>query len=131
MNTNNNNFNGLFPLLLQFNNGLYELFGHAPLYVGKFFIGVFYGLIVGFIFAFWKNEIIYNGILLSSSLWVLTMLHCITIQWKQIFFILGISGNDFSLIDIGNFITIYLFEIVVAILVTIVFCMTMAKYQNR
>lgn len=127
---NNTNFSGLFPLFVQFNFGLYELFSHAPLYIGKFFIGGFYGIIFGFILSFWKNEIIYNSILLSSSLWILSIFNCITIEWKQIYIILGISKNKITILDISNFISIYFFEIIIAIIVTIIFYTTVSKYKH-
>lgn len=127
---NNIDFSGLYPLFIQFNTGLYELFNHAPLYVGKLFVGTFYGIILGFIASFWKNEIIQNGILLSSSLWLLSFLNCITIEWSQIFFILGISGKKITILDIGNFLTTYLFEFIIAIIITIIFYITISKYNR-
>jgi hypothetical protein len=123
------NFSGVFPLFVEFNQSLYELFSHAPIYVGKFFVGVFYGIILGFLFAFWRNEIIYNSILVSSSLWVLSFFNCITIEWKHIYFLLGISGRRIQLFEVGVFLNNYYFELIIALLICIVFYKTVEKYR--
>ncbi len=123
------NFDGMFPLFIEFNKSLYDLFLYAPFYVGKLFVGAFYGIILGFLFGFWRNEIIYNAILVSSSLWVLTFLNCITIEWQQIFFILGITGRKIQLFEIGLFFNDYYFECIVAFLFCIVFYKTIERYK--
>lgn len=122
------NFTGLFPIFLEFTRSLYELFVNAPLYVGKFFVGGFYGIIIGFLFTFWRNEILHNTILLFSSLWILSFLNCIEIQWKQIFFLLGISGRRITLFEVGQFLNVYYFELIVLLLVAIIFYKTVNKY---
>jgi hypothetical protein len=122
-------FSGLFPYFVAFNNSLYHLFLHAPVFVGKLFVGSFYGIILGFLFAFWRNEIIYNAILLSSSLWLMSFLNCIIIEWKQIFFLLGISGRRITLFDLTVFINVYYFELIVMLLVSVLFYKTVEKYK--
>lgn len=121
-------FAGIFPLFVEFNRSLYDLFSYTPSYMGKLFVGAFYGIILGFLFSFWKNEIIYNSILVSSSLWVLSFFNCITIKWNQIFFILGISGNRVTLFEIGVFFNTYYFELIISLLVSVVFYKTVEKY---
>lgn len=122
-------FSGVFPCFVDFNNALYYLFLPAPVFVGKFFVGCFYGIILGFLFAFWRNEIIYNTILLFSSLWVMSFLNCIIIEWKQIFFLLGISGRRITLFDLSLFINAYYFELIVMFLVCVLFYKTVEKYK--
>jgi hypothetical protein len=123
------NFCGMFPLFVDFNNSLYNLFSHAPIYVGKFFVGGFYGIVLGFLFSFWRNEIIHNSVLLSSSLWIMSFFNCITIEWKHIFFLLGISGRPIRLFEVGIFLNNYYFELIIALLVCIVFYKTVEKYK--
>ena len=123
------NFVGILPFFIEFNKSLYDLFGNTPLYVGKFFVGCFYGIILGFLFAFWRNEIIYNSILLSSSLWLLSFLNCITIEWNQIFLLLGISGRRIKLYQVGIFFNNYYFESIVALFICIIFYKTVEKYK--
>jgi hypothetical protein len=124
-----NNFLGMFPLFIDFNTSLYELFSHAPNYIGKIFVGLFYGIILGFLISFWRNEITYNAILLSSSLWILSFLNCITIEWEQIFFLLGISGRRISLSEVGNFFNTYFIECGIALVIAIIFYKTVRKYH--
>ena len=123
------NFVGMFPLFIEFNKSLYDLFSYAPLYIGKLFVGGFYGIILGFLFTFWRNEIIYNRILLFSSLWLLSFLNCITLEWKQIFFLLGISGRRIQLFEVGCFLNTYYFECMVGLLVCIIIYKTVEKYR--
>jgi hypothetical protein len=123
------NFSGIFPLFVEFNKSFYDLFIYAPPYVGKIFLGAFYGFILGFLFAFWRNEIIYNTLLLSSSLWLLSFLNCIIIQWEQIFLLLGITEKKISFSVLNLFFHEYYFECIIAFVVAIVFYKTFDKYK--
>lgn len=124
-----NSFRGLFPILFEFNNGLYTLFQAAPSYVGKFFVGLFYGLILGFIFSCWREEILKNILLFSTGLWVLSVLDCIIIKWEQVYYILGYSGK-LNYVQIKGFFYQYCLEIGIAALVAILVYATVLKYRG-
>jgi hypothetical protein len=123
-----NHFEGMFPLFVEFNMSLYQLFNHAPGYIGKLFVGAFYGIIFGFLLAFWRKEIFHNTLIVFSSLWILTFINCITIEWKQIFFLLGISGKRITLAEVWTFLSLYYVECSIALLVSILIYKTVEKY---
>jgi hypothetical protein len=125
-----NTFKGLFPLFKEFNNGLYQLFAAAPVYIGKFFVGLFYGLLIGFIFSFWKDELFKNSIIIGSTIWILSLFDCVTINWDTIYRIIGYSGS-ITYKMIVNFFQTYCLEIIVSIIVAFLVYATVIKYINR
>lgn len=121
---------GLYFLLKNFNLGLYAICGNAPLYVGKIFLGTFYGLVIGLIFGFWKKEIFYNTLFLSFSLLLLNKFDCINFNWTIIHSILGIESFSFSSETFFTFINEYSIEISAIVIVAIIVRKTIAKHQN-
>lgn len=121
---------GLYFLLKNFNLGLYAICGNAPLYVGKIFLGTFYGLVIGLIFGFWKKEIFYNTLFLSFSLLLLNKFDCINFNWTIIHRILGIESFSFSSETFFTFINEYSIEISALVIVAIIVRKTIAKHQN-
>lgn len=124
-----NSFKGLFPILFEFNSGLYSLFQAAPSYVGKFFIGLFYGLILGFVFSCWRDELLRNILLFSTGLWILSVFDCVIIRWDKIYYILGYSGR-LNYTEISCFFYQYCLEIGIALLVAILVYTTVIKYRG-
>jgi hypothetical protein len=120
---------GLYLLLKNFNLSLYAIFGHAPSYIGKIFLGSFYGLIIGFILALWKREIIYNGLIIFFSLIFLHKLNCIEFNWPIIQNILGIKELSFSSQLFFSMLNTYAIEIASLIFVTILVKKTIRKYR--
>jgi uncharacterized membrane protein (Fun14 family) len=121
---------GLYFLLRNFNLGLYAICENAPLYVGKIFLGTCYGIIIGFIFGFWKKEIFYNALFLFFSLLFLNKLDCINFNWKTIHSILGVTTVSFSSETFFTFINEYAIEISAIVIVAIIVKKTIAKHQN-
>lgn len=124
-----NIFKGLFPFFIEFNSGLYKLFNAAPSYIGKIFIGLFYGLLIGFIFSCWRDELFRSIFFLSVILWVLSLFDCITIHWEKIYTILGYSGQ-LSYNTLLSFFSFYCLEIGITLFVSIIVYLTVSKYKN-
>lgn len=120
---------GLYFLLKNFNLGLYALCGNAPIYVGKIFLGAFYGAIIGFIFGFWKKEVVYNALILSFSLFFLHKFNWIEFNWLVIYNFLGVKSLSFSSETFFSIINEYAIEISALVLVTIIVKKTISKQQ--
>lgn len=118
---------GLYFLVRNFNLGLYALFSHAPLYIGKIFVGIFYGIIVGFALAFWKKEIFYNSILSIGLLYILNKFNCIELHWTTIYKIFGITS--FSLT--GEQILFFMHEFSIELSLLIIVCIIVQKTINK
>lgn len=124
---NTTSFQGLIPILQNFNSEIFLMFSGFPLYMYKIAIGIIYGVFFGFFYGFWKKEIVFGSLIVFFSFWLLNWLKCVTLNWYQIYIILGIGETGLKLNTIVLFIKNHYFEILISL--TIVFFMN--KIINR
>lgn len=121
-------FQGFYYFIKQFNLSLYGLFTHAPIYIGKFFVGSFYGILLGLLLGLWKREIFYNAFIITIALSILHFFSCITIVWENIFIILGINGQEFTGENVLVFCNTHYIEIICMLIIGIISYSTIKKY---
>jgi len=125
----NSSFKGIIPFFSKINLSLYSLFEGFPIYIGKIFVGSMYGIICAIIINFWGKQffsVVFFGL---TVLWILNILNCISIKWKEIQTILGVDVSSWTTPMVHEFFSIYTIEITSSIIIFVMTYAMLRKYK--